>query len=172
MRSEILWQGWGVEMQLVELLKPLAQVRLLLVLTNPWQSGATPFNWKRELIVPNWNEEKTCKESNNYCGITLFDVPGNVAVHQLIERITSHVLMLQNPEQLGFALGKLTTNSLRIWWDHGSKFESHRNTLIFQPSLSGGRLPTYCPDVQSTSDLKNNKKIKKRQKSSLTFKTM
>ena len=75
------------------------------VLTAVWHSVTIPPDWKRGLVIPIWQGKEDRQDCNNYCGITLLNVPGKVLAHLLLMRVRSHLLKYQIPEQSEFTPG-------------------------------------------------------------------
>ncbi len=67
---------------------------LYVVLNVVWQSGMSPPDWKRGLVVPIWKGKGNRQDCNNNRGITLLRVTGKVLAHLLLMRIRSQVLKL------------------------------------------------------------------------------
>ena len=85
------------------------------VLVAVWHLGTIPPDWKRGLVAPIWKDKGDRQDSNNYCGITLFSVPGKVLAHLLLVRVRSHLLKYQQSEQSGFTPDRSTTNRILVF---------------------------------------------------------
>ena len=66
------------------------------VLTPVWHSGIIPPDWKNGLVVPIWKGKGDRQDCNNYHGIMLLSVPGEVLTHLLLMRVLSHLLKYQS----------------------------------------------------------------------------
>ena len=103
-----------------------ALVSLYAVLCSAWNTGIIPTDYKRVLVVPLWKGKGDRQDCNNYRGVTLLSVPGNVFARIILDRVRHHLLEHQRPEQSGFtpkrstidrilALGVLTERRREFW---------------------------------------------------------
>ena len=98
-----------------ELLKAGGQPILLplhAVISAAWRTGDIPTDWKRGLVVPIWKGKGDRQDCNSYRGVTLLSVPGKVFARLLLDRIRSHLLLHQRPEQSGFTPKKSTVDRI------------------------------------------------------------
>ena len=98
----------GIHAELLKAGGNAALVSLHAVLCSVWNTGITPTDWKRGLVVPLWKGKGDRQDCNNYQGVTLLSVPGKVFARIILDRVRHHLLEHQCPEQSGFTLKRST----------------------------------------------------------------
>jgi len=79
-----------------------------------WKAGQVPVAWKRALVLPLYKGKGSQQATDNYRGISLFNIPSKVYAMLLMHRVNQVVGANLHEAQCGFRSGLGTVDAMFV----------------------------------------------------------